>query len=744
MKYQFSVLFLISPLLWANNSETITVVGEQETATQPELSLYETDTLSGQKLKEKRAGTLGETLSHISGVQGANFGPTASRPIIRGLGGHRVQIMVNSSSVSDMSSISEQHRVDVEPFFAESITVIKGPASILYGDNAIAGAVIIDDGRIQKSLPEEAFSGAIQTSGGYNTPAELLFKVKGYSDSLTWNVNGLHRKGRDMFIPSKSKDEVCRDWDKLAGDTPLQGRCQVYVQPQWDFVNGLPVDVTPEDQKVITEFSPTYDGRLKNTHFHQNHLVVGSSLIKDTVQFGAAVSYSDGERGIPGFMNLDSKVGTDIPVEPIRIHSDTLALELYGNVNLETPFFDGVTLDHKFSNANEYERMGATEINHFDVETEDTNLKVGHSAGNWLRGIWGVQRYHNELKTSGIDNFLPSVETSKFSYFAQEVFSYNNISLELGARADSVDYKTDLRQYQPGRGLGAVVKDRDFDLENYTAALSWQLPYGLSISARKTWAERAPGQNELYASNNHLALQIEEQGSSMLETEKNTSEELSAGLEIGRLSLSATYYQNDYENFIYRRFTGMQRGNSPVYQWSQADFKNHGTEINIAYDFDLGTYGLLALNGLYDRVVNEPVYRYPKGQDFMELMIGGASMEQIDQYFMEQQLGDYLPRLPVSRYGAEARWIKGNWIVSANYMYYAKQDKVAKYERPSASSHRLNLRLDYEKLHETTSSHFFIALNNVTDQEIRSHQSFLRHLTPERGMSVKVGYRYEF
>ena len=87
-------------------------------------------TLNGRELSIRRESTLGETLNDIPGVSSSYFGPNASRPIIRGMEGDRVQIMQNGTGVLDASSLSPDHAVGVDPLIAEQIEVIRGPASL--------------------------------------------------------------------------------------------------------------------------------------------------------------------------------------------------------------------------------------------------------------------------------------------------------------------------------------------------------------------------------------------------------------------------------------------------------------------------------------------------------------------------------------------------------------------------------------------------------------------------------------
>ena len=97
--------------------------------------------LSGQELSLKLEGSLGELLKNEPGVAERSFGPGPSRPVIRGLDGDRVLILENGQRTDDLSSQSADHGVPINPLAAERVEVVRGPATLLYGANAIGGLV---------------------------------------------------------------------------------------------------------------------------------------------------------------------------------------------------------------------------------------------------------------------------------------------------------------------------------------------------------------------------------------------------------------------------------------------------------------------------------------------------------------------------------------------------------------------------------------------------------------------------
>ncbi|MCB1055228.1 MAG: Plug domain-containing protein, partial [Acidobacteria bacterium] len=118
-----------------------------------------TTVLGGDELSLRIEPSLGETLSKEPGISSTSFGAAASRPVIRGLGGDRVSMLENGLGTGDVSTTSPDHAVSVEPLAAESIEVLRGPATLLYGSNAVGGVVNVIDNRIPAYRSQQLLGG---------------------------------------------------------------------------------------------------------------------------------------------------------------------------------------------------------------------------------------------------------------------------------------------------------------------------------------------------------------------------------------------------------------------------------------------------------------------------------------------------------------------------------------------------------------------------------------------------------
>ena len=109
--------------------------------------------VSGEELEKARSATIAETLKNQPGIRQTFFGPIANRPIIRGLDRHRVRMLSNGVETFDFSASSEDHAVSIDPMFIERIELLRGSSALLYGSNAIGGAVNV----IDRSIPNHPF-----------------------------------------------------------------------------------------------------------------------------------------------------------------------------------------------------------------------------------------------------------------------------------------------------------------------------------------------------------------------------------------------------------------------------------------------------------------------------------------------------------------------------------------------------------------------------------------------------------
>lgn len=181
----------------AVHRDEIVVTASPDPRSQGELAVS-TSVIAGDELQRRSAATLGETLSHEPGVASTFFGPGASRPVLRGLGGDRVRILESGLGTGDASTTSPDHAVSNDPISAERIEIVRGPATLLYGSSAVGGVVNVIDGRIPDFVPEEPVSGSVDLRAGSNADERLgNLSVTGGAGKLAYHLEGFKRRTGD-------------------------------------------------------------------------------------------------------------------------------------------------------------------------------------------------------------------------------------------------------------------------------------------------------------------------------------------------------------------------------------------------------------------------------------------------------------------------------------------------------------------------------------------------------------------
>lgn len=159
------------------------------------------DVLEGRSLVLQRRSTLGETLGAQPGVSSTYFGPNVSRPVIRGLDGDRIRILQNGSGTHDASSLSFDHAVPYDPLVAERIEIVRGPAAVLYGGNAVGGVVNTIDNRIAQRPITGVTGRAEPRVGGPDDERSFGALVEGGNGRIAFHADAFAREAGDLRTP---------------------------------------------------------------------------------------------------------------------------------------------------------------------------------------------------------------------------------------------------------------------------------------------------------------------------------------------------------------------------------------------------------------------------------------------------------------------------------------------------------------------------------------------------------------
>jgi iron complex outermembrane receptor protein len=164
-------------------------------------SLQPTSVLSGQELSKQLSTSLGQTLENQAGITSRSFGPAPARPVIRGLDGDRVLILQDGQRMGDLSSQSGDHGVSINPVAAERIEVVRGPATLLYGANAIGGLVNV----VTNDIPTRPVTGvhgnALFDLGTAAAEAGGAADIQAGNGRFAFHAGGGGRRSGDVDTP---------------------------------------------------------------------------------------------------------------------------------------------------------------------------------------------------------------------------------------------------------------------------------------------------------------------------------------------------------------------------------------------------------------------------------------------------------------------------------------------------------------------------------------------------------------
>lgn len=664
------------------------------------------DVLAGERLDEQKAGTLGDTVAKLPGVQSTFFGPGVGRPIIRGQEGPRVAVLSNGMGNMDASTVSADHATSIEPFLADQIEVLKGPATLLFGSGAIGGAVNVVDGRIARDLPDRPLSGRAEVRGNsVNDERSGMFRLDGVNGNWVLHVDGLVRNGDDYRIPGYAVIDGLEDHsghDHEEGDTDEPRR-----------------------------------GTLDNSSIRTRAGGVGATWLGEGGYFGASASTYRTNYGIPNgaHVHADDDHDHDHGDEEeegeehdVRIDMVQNRFEAKGGIYNPVSFLKNINLRTAYTDYEHVELEAGTPSTRFTNRGVEARLEaVQQQIGGW-DGAFGLQFGNSDFGAKGEEAFVPDTGTRNVGLFVLQEKQFGPFKLELGGRHDQV-------KLDPTGDYRA----RTFDATNLSAAGIWKLNDAVDLRFGVDGSERAPTNEELYAAGAHIATRSLEIGDANLKTERGQRVELGIHTHSDRLDFSASIYQTKFKDFIYLADTGVVES-LPVRLWTQQDATFKGAEAEALVHLFEGNSGDWDL-----RVFGDYVKAELDGSGSRSVDIAVPHGDHDHNYTVDLANSGYLPRISPARVGADLRWSRDGWRASVGAVRYSSQKDTAQNEAESAGYALVDAHFAYRwDRSDSNSYEVFLDGNNLTNREARAHTSLLRDYSPLPGRGVAFGIRAYF
>jgi iron complex outermembrane receptor protein len=343
--------------------------------------------LAGGRLDERRQASLGETVKDLPGIASSQFGPGASRPVIRGFDGPRVRVLADGVDALDAASVSPDHAVTSEPFLARQIEILKGPATLLYGGGAIGGVVNVIDGRVPTAVPARGYEGEGELRRNFN------------SDEMTGALG----------VTVGHKNVALR----------LEGALRL-----------------SDDYFAARAFGDPASRRVRNSFNDTRSLSVGASWIGGWGYFGVAASDQRNEYGLPNEEDVF-----------IRLHSQRIDARGEWREPVSGIEKVRVRLGHVIYQHKEIE--GDAVATTFKNTATDGRFEIVHNPIAGLRGVFGMQGLRRDFKAQGDEAYIPPTLTRNFGVFLLERYSWDSFYIEGGVRYEW--QRINVRSDQPNR-----------------------------------------------------------------------------------------------------------------------------------------------------------------------------------------------------------------------------------------------------------------------------------------------------
>lgn len=689
--------------------------------------------LAGSELQGAGAETLAALLEGRAGVAIRSAGPGSTRPILRGFDGDRVLIMEDGIRTGDLSATSVDHGVPVDGSQAERVEVVRGPATLLYGANAIGGAVnVISMGSHLARRPPPGFRGQASLAGSV-------------ADEGRRAGTRLQAGGDGWFV-----------WG--GGNTVRTGD---YEAP---------------------------GGAVENTHTRMDQGEVGIGLLGDRAWFSVSGKIDDSLYGVPfhahgeeehedehheeeeGEHHEEEEEGEhheeeeegEHHEEDEHAHEDAQVDIAMDRRQLRTDFgiFDPVPGFDEAAFAVRYSDYGHDEIEVFPdgdeiVATTFDNRSIvfrgelKRTAGKFRSrlGGWGHLR---DFSSAGEEALTPEVRQNAFAAFAYNEFQVGDrFDLLLGARLERSDYQAGERPEAAGHAHeeeehheeeeeeehhdeeeeeegehhdeeeegehhdeheAPPVRDRDFLSASGSLGARLALSDRSALVGTVTYSTRAPAIEELYNFGPHAGTMSFDIGDPNLDAERSLGFEMSLRHRADQFDGSINFFRYQTNDFIFGAATGEVEGGFPVLEFGQTDARYQG------FDLEAGAH------------------------------LGAAELS-VTASWVDARLtrtNEYAPRIPPLQGKAELRLPIERFSITPRVRWAARMDRLYTGETPTDGYAVFDLTAAYVFVGAHTTHSVSLRGYNLTDAEYRYHTSIIKDRAPQIGRGFRLSYSIRF
>jgi iron complex outermembrane receptor protein len=682
-----------------------------------------------EEIRRQGGATLGDLLFSKPGITGSSFAPGASsRPIIRGLDVNRVGIVENGVGGGGASDLGEDHFVPIDPLTTNQIEVVRGPAALRYGSTSIGGVVSATNNRIPDARPVcpaapfQAYGFPLKAPlADVGSPSCVTAETRMAVSSVDRGVEGgilLDAGGGNFALHADAYGRKATD----------------YNIPSYPYL-----------------FDPTkpFNGRQPNSAAQTDGASLGGSYIFDGGFIGAAVTQNNSLYRIPGIDGADHQT---------RIDAHQTKFTAKGEYRPDAAAIDAIRF-----------WAGATDYHHNEIGLADpadpASLGVRQAFTNkeqegrlevqlmpfnarfaTVTTAFGLQAGHQQLTAPSPDNpgalfnglYDPNNNTRVAGYAFNEFKFSESTKAQIAGRVEHVDLHGSTPGFPAdflpdGNPQVGTARNLSFTPKSGSMGLIQNLPWDLVGSITAQYVERAPKPAELFSRGAHDATGTFDIGDPDLAIETAKSVEIGLRRAAGPFRFEATAYYTRFNNFIFRRLTGVMCGD---------DFDSCGN----------GSPGNELKQAVYSQ--RNAIFRGGEFQSQFDVgQLYGGTWGIEDQFDIVRATftdGSNVPRIPPVRLGAGLFWRDANWLVRVNLLHAFAQNDIAPIaETPTPGYNLLKAEISYKTrldpgrfgAREMTLG---LVGNNLLNENIRNSVSYTKDEVLLPGIGVRAFANLKF
>jgi len=543
--------------------QEVTVTGTPQTTEQMATS-RDVQSLSGRQKQQEQAASLGASVDEMAGVSHIETGSQSGKPVIRGLSGQRIRVLFDGFPM-DFQQYGVRHMPSVDPLMSERIELVQGPASVLYGSDAMGGAINIIPNQIPYGNEDEPFlAGEVYGEFG--------------SNNTEWS-SGLQLKGS-------------------VGNFGITGS---FVKRSADNINAPSVRTADQTGNST---DPRFAGELDHTDFDQLNGTAGLGYNSD---FGSVrLNYMRWQNEHNFLLPNGKGLGQRITNDMAQVKS---VINLGGNYVLKPGFsyLRNVRQSNKKGNTRN-DLPDLDERAHLDIllETYNARLELQHGDIGPVKGRVGLDYMQQEQDTRGVNEpLVPGATVRNYDVFMFEKATFGQWTINAGVRYDHRS-----QEAAPNKKLNLPDQDNDetedvleqtYNVVSGSFGVNYRIMDQLAASVNVGRGFRAPSLFDLHADGVHGGVAAFQKGDPNLDEETSLNTDVSLKWRSEKIQAQVTGYRNAIDNYIILLNTGEKANDGkgpPIWRNTQTDAVLWGSHI----DAKVEVFQWLQLHGGYEMV----------------------------------------------------------------------------------------------------------------------------------------------